>query len=430
MKKLLISIACFISMQAVMARKVTVTSSADNVNSPTVGMLRYHLENAQSDDTITFSVSSVKLEGQISLSFKSFVLDGTSMGHVTLDGQSKDRILNVSMYSSSSSVTLKNLKFVNGYRNSDYGYGGALYGFVSSGELNVDNCIFENNSVFSKYDAQGGAIRTNGGTFTNCTFIKNSSFGNQAQGGGAVQAVGGLFINCLFYMNESKYGGGVYASNGAEFYNCTFVRNVVTVEGGGIESEGATFVNCISYNNYVNTTISNIKDYSSTVKYCAFETGNALVGTDGNIGLSSSPFKGGSNADSLTLAQGSTCINAGTSVGITVLSTDLLSNKRVEGLAIDMGVYEFGSSPLTGLNVITSSEEAILYPNPSKGTVYLNSSVFNNSGYDVEVFDMSGNLILQQSNSKAEKFQLSNTGIYHVKIKTAHSSYVQKVIVQ
>jgi len=430
MKKLLLSIACLVSMHLVLARKVVVTSSTDNVASPTVGMLRYYLENAQSDDTITFSVSTVKLEGEISLRFKSFVLDGTSMGHVTLDGQSKDRILSVSMYSSSDVVTIKNIKFINGYKNDDYGWGGALYGFVSSGELNVDNCIFENNAVFSKYDAQGGAIRTNGGTFTNCVFIKNTSTGNSAQGGGGVQAVGGIFINCLFYMNESKYGAGAYASSGAEFYNCTFTRNVAKVEGGGIESEGATIVNCIAYNNFVNTTVDNIGNYSSTVKNCAFESGNSLVGTNGIIGLTASPFKGGNNTDSLTLADGSSCINAGASTGIPLLEKDLLGNKRVFGSSIDMGVYEYGSSPISGINVITSTEEAIVFPNPSTGMFYVNKSVLNNSHYDVEVFDTAGNLILQQSNTTTDKLSIFKSGMYFMKLKVGSTSYMQKLIVQ
>ena len=414
-----------------MARKVVVTSTSDNESSPTSGMLRYLVDNAQLNDTITFNVSTVNLVAQIDVA-SSIVIDGGT-GMVTIDGGANDRIFNVTSYSSTTKIVIKNLKLINGKEVSDYGWGGAMYVFATSGSVNVDNCIFSNNEAVATDDGQGGALRNQGGTFTNCSFFNNKVSGSAGpQGGGAVQAIGGLFINCVFSNNQAKWGGGVYASNNAQFFNCTFTNNKATStsSAGGIQSEEAEFVNCISYNNSVNGSESNINAISnSVIKNCAMESSNSFVGTNGNIGLSSSPFKGGNGADSLTLIDGP-CVNAGTTTGITVLSIDILGNIRITGSAIDLGAYEFNSTPLS-TSVFTSvyKNTVVLYPNPSKGTVYFNNGILQTNNIEVEVYDLTGKLILTQSQTNSP-LTIAEPGLYQVKVKSNNSVYYQKIIIE
>ncbi len=415
-----------------MARKLVVTSASDNVSSATSGMLRYYVKNSQSGDTITFAVAKVTLAGQIDVS-SSVVIDGGA-NKTTLDGNFKDRILNVTAYFSSDKITIKNLKLINGKRTSDYGWGGGMYVFTSSGNVAVDNCIFYNNEAVAGDDGQGGALRNQGGIFTNCVFSNNKVSGTAGpQGGGGVAAIGGTFINCVFTNNAAKWGGAVYASNNAKFYNCTITNNKATStsSSGGIQSEGATFVNCVAYNNHVNSTINNVNAIdNSVVKNSAFEAGNALVGTEGNIGLPTSPFKGGHNTDSLSLAENSTCIDAGTTTGITVLTTDLAGNKRIANGLIDLGAYEYASSPITSLSDSEIAEKTpVLYPNPSTGTVYLNKGDLQNS--HIEIYDLVGNFILAQDNiGTGDAISIPQSGVYIVKIKIDGKVYNQKLIVE
>lgn len=433
MKKLLISLTLLFSIQLVMAKKLVVTSASDIVDSPTSGMLRYFVNNAESGDTITFSVAKVTLAGQISVS-STVVIDGGS-NKVTVDGNFLDRVFNVTTYSSINQIVIKNLKIINGKRTGDLAWGGGMYVFVSGGTVTVDNCVFYNNEAATNAggDGQGGALRNQGGTFTNCSFINNKVTGTTGpQGGGGVQAVDGTFINCVFSGNKAKYGAGIYASD-AYIYNCTAANNKSTGSGAaaGIQSEGTgVIVNCVAYNNLLNTTVSNISALEQTkVTNCALESGNALVGTNGNIGLTASPFKGGKTADSLSLIQGSSCIDAGTSTNITVLANDIAGNKRTAGNAIDIGAYEYGST--VGIFDQTSDTELVVYPNPSKGIFYLTADVLKSGKVSVEVYDLIGNLVsVQDDITSGGYFQIAKSGVFLAKINVDNTVYRQKLIVE
>lgn len=415
------------------ARKVTVTTSVDNATSPTAGMLRYHISNYQNGDTITFSVDKVNLEESLRIT-SSVIIDGTDMGMVTLDAGFNDRIFNISLYSFGSKVYLKNLKIVNGKRSSDFGFGGGMYLFIGSGELHADHCIFQNNEANATSDGQGGALRTDGGTFTNCAFLNNKVTGTAGpQGGGGVLAIGGTFINCVIAGNTAKYGGGVFASSGAEFYNCTITGNscTSTFSAGGIDSEGADFVNCISYGNYLNENTSNITfTTSSFIQYCAFELENPIAGTDGNIGLSSSPFAGGDGPDSLSLVEESSCVNAGTATDVTILETDITGNTRINDGQIDIGAYEF-QSIVTGITRNSSNSENLIYPNPSNGVINFKKSPFDNSPFSVLITDLTGKAILSYENvNLGESIILSERGNFQLIITTENQVFFEKVIVK
>ena len=414
-----------------MARTLVVTSSSDNINDPIPGMLRYFIRNAKQNDTIKFDVSSVLLKREISLLFP-VVIDGGAK-KVTLDGGKVDRIFSI-FVGYNDKFVLKNLKFVNGKVQDKFAQGGALYILSNYGELIVDNCIFANNEMVG---FRGGAVSTIGGTYTNCIFINNKvtkfNDSQNGDGGGLYATEGGLFINCVFSSNQAQYGGSV-SSWGSKFYNCTFANNKATLSSstGGIDASYGELVNCLVYGNSVNGIPSNIiVDDKTIVKNSAMESGNSLVGKNGNLGLNSSPFKGGNGADSLSLVAG-VCVNAGITEGVQVLNTDILNNKRIIGSAIDLGAYEFTSTITTLILADNHDSELILFPNPSKGEV--NILLPSNNYKEVSVLDNTGKVVLTQNikanGSGTERLDLSGLqkGMYIISAK-GETTLRKKVVI-
>ncbi|NJK96057.1 MAG: hypothetical protein HC905_15125 [Bacteroidales bacterium] len=362
MKKFLSVILLLSFALSLSATKRIVTLSTDNAKTPAVGMLRYWINNASTGDTIIFSVSTVNLDTTLRINGGKITIDGGN--GVTINGNSKDRVFNISCYTYDN-IQIKNLTVQNGKTESVTAMGGGMYAFVMSGTLNVQNCTFKNNAVISTNDGQGGALRTNGGTFHNCFFLNNTVSGTTSTlGGGGIFATGGTFINCVIAGNSAKYGGGIYSSGSANFTNCTITQNTTSVasNGGGINTEDdCSYTNCIIYNNKSAGAQDNISNYlnSSTFTNCALESGNSLVGTSQNIGLTVTPFTHLGN-DSLSLLSGSACENKGTSAGITVLSYDIAGRKRVNGGTIDIGAYEYNLPIYKNITVTSNSSDRLV----------------------------------------------------------------------
>lgn len=434
MKNFTITLLLALLTPYAMAATFTVTLTTDNISAPTPGMLRYYIKNSASGDIIKFAVDRVDLAGSISLSDKSITIDGTERGKVTIDGGALDQIFDITQYSRSSNNYFKNLIFQNGKKTGSYGYGGAVrINKTFGGIVEFDQCIFQNNTAFSDNDAQGGAVRCDGGLFKNCQFLNNTLTGStNANEGGAVAALGGTFINCLFSGNSAKHGGAVSAYGNSQFYNCTFSQNQCSgsESGGGISVGDASvkFINCIAYNNNANGTINNINQYNNygIIKNCAFETGNALVGNNENIGLSASPFIG-SGESPFALVQGTACINGGTSADITVLPTDLVNMPRVIGTAIDMGAYEFGGSTRIESNTV---RQISIFPNPTSGKIYLSEGLSNNA--TVQIIDVNGKTIVYKRRvDVTEPIDLSGyKGIFIAVIVDGNQSKSETIVVQ
>src|SRR5690554_6783905 len=212
--KLPLILALFLCVSGTWARKVVVTSTGDDASNPVEGMLRYHINNAQTGDTIVFNVNQVTLQGEISIKSKTLVIDGEA--GVTIDANESGRIFNISSYSRNALLVIKNLKLINGKLSSSLAMGGAMRVHLASGEVLVENCIFESNTVESSGDGQGGALRTNSGTFINCSFINNRVTGSTSiLGGGGVTAIGNSrFVNCVVAGNTASYGGASAAAMG------------------------------------------------------------------------------------------------------------------------------------------------------------------------------------------------------------------------
>ncbi len=215
----------------------------------------------------------------------------------------------------------------------------------SGGSVLLIDCQFTGNTA-GAVNGDGGGASINGGTLINCVFENNHA--DDGDGGGLDKTGAVTVFNSLFVGNSAEVGGG--AGGGANFINCTFSENAATVTGGATAGGGA-LTNCIVWNNSNSQIVGN-----ATVSYSDVEGGYA---GEGNI--SGDPrFEDPDNGD-YRLKPVSPCIDAGDNTIAGCLLSDLDGNERRfdhpstrdTGLGrapiVDMGAYEFGSSPAAGV---------------------------------------------------------------------------------
>ncbi len=199
--------------------------------------------------------------------YKNITIQGASNTTDGFDGKNLTRFFSNSTYT----LTLKNLKLVNGYSGNNNG--GAIHNTGLS-TIICENVIFEGNktimnSVTSGANKRGGAINfdnVTAATFTNCVF-KN----NEASKTGAIYinnwASTIKFEGCAFIGNIAKesFGGSALFilsgndNNSLSLLNCTFAKNEVrsAASGGTIYAYKApanTVVNIINCTVTENTT--------------------------------------------------------------------------------------------------------------------------------------------------------------------------------
>lgn len=159
----------------------------------------------------------------ININYDNFIIDGKDH---TINADSQARIFNIT----GKNVTLKNIKFINGFTSGD---GGAIY---SKNSLNLINCQFINNHAAKK----GGAVFIENNSLNkefSSTFINNSAFN-----GGAIYFNGEYFsnnmINSYFENNFAERAGGAIYLVGDSINN-TFMsefygNKASKASGGGI----------------------------------------------------------------------------------------------------------------------------------------------------------------------------------------------------
>jgi hypothetical protein len=225
--------------------------------------------------------------------------------------------------------------------------GGATGGALSIGAGSVlTNCLFVLNYVVGN----GGALAINHSTVTNCTFRGNRSSsggaGIQNTYGGAVYASNTNFINCSFTGNQattrSQSGGGAAFTVGGQFVNCSFAQNFCDRTGGAVFSTNTSFVNCAIWGNTPNGVVSD-----STIAMTYTDTQDNTPGT-GNFSLD--PLFVDAPGDNLRLRACSPAIDKGDNAANSA-TTDLNNSPRLVR-QIDLGAYEFQSTPQSPLTII------------------------------------------------------------------------------
>lgn len=228
----------------------------------------------------------------------------------------------------------------------------------SSSNSVVTDCTFSGNTY------SGMSIISSAPSVTNCTFNGN--------GGRGIWIVNSnpIITNCTFSGNTTTdNGAGISVIDGSPVVaNSTFSGNTAGANGGGmyVSNGSPTVVNSVFWNN----SDSGVMDESAQIHV---DTGAPVViytnvmggwtgtGSTGNINtdplfVDPNGVDGiyGTDDDDLRLQVDSPCIDAGLSIEI---STDLDANTRIvddpntidTGVGypdvVDMGAYEFGSTP-------------------------------------------------------------------------------------
>lgn len=251
------------------------------------------------------------------------------------------------IYLSSSAPTISNCTFMNNVSGLN---AGALCNSGSSPL--IANCTFTGNTAI---EGLGGALCNE---FQSSPFITHCSFkGNSAAYGGAVAntVCSPIFDNCIFTGNVGLLGAGAIRNymESPVFVNCTIAGNRSEFTGCGIQNDGSdpAFSNCIVYGNGIS--IANDPQSTPIVSYCLMEQSSGVYPGTGNVnanplfvnGISntSAPSTGG-DYDIQSL---SPVIDNGTNGAIPAATlTDFGGNARIAGGIVDMGAYEFGSTPL------------------------------------------------------------------------------------
>ena len=264
------------------------------------------------------------------------------------------------MYNTNSSPQVSNCIFL---ANTATSFGGGMYEDNSSPI--VSSCTFSANTA----NYGGGMYNQFGSspTVNSCVFSANTA-GNV--GGGMYNITGSQTVsNSVFTANTAYLGGAMYNVNGSiAVGSCTFLNNTASGNAGGIyltSDAGGTITNSIfsgQQNIYkLGTAATLTVSYSLISDYSAGATNNY---TSGAGILTSNPLfvnasspagadgKFGTTDDGLALQGCSPAINAGTG---TTPTTDILGNSRVG--AMDLGAYEYQSSPTTLTPVTVTTTE-------------------------------------------------------------------------
>ena len=197
---------------------------------------------------------------------KPLTIDGAGF---TIDGKNNARIFNIT----SSDVTLKNIKLINGNfswysvslsNNRGPCYGGAVFVAQNLENFSFENVIFENNSIFGDISPGSKSYKGYGGAIYFGVNVKNVTFDKSS------------FINNNVYSGDA-YGASVYFDEGASdvlFKDMIFNNNTVLHDTGhlmnskyaagsgaaayiGKNSANVTFLNGEIFNN----SVINVNDY-------------------------------------------------------------------------------------------------------------------------------------------------------------------------
>lgn len=250
---------------------------------------------------------------------------------------------------------------------------------ATAGGCTLDGVIVQNgvNHADASGNGNGGAVLVaDGSVIRNCIFRNNRT--QNGKNGAAVHChLGNVTIeNCLFTNNTSSGNGGAIQVGGATsatVINCTFTNNKSTKPGGafgvGAANSNLTLINTIAYNNLHG------EIYSSYGQNDNINGGGAVISKNSAIESTSTKFTDGDDImhtaltrekapgfaapatiigkstveaeitqienASYELLETSLCIDAGDASLTNSLKYDLGMQRRLSGIQIDMGAYEF-----------------------------------------------------------------------------------------
>lgn len=256
--------------------------------------------------------------------------------------------------------------------------GGAI--FTENSKADIENCWVEKN----KAEKRGGGIYTYQGTVRNSYIYQNHSDGNEASlggGGGLYGRDGGRFDNCIVIGNTSNRGAGIMAglNPGYSFvtniFNCVVADNRGSESGAGLHASpckseyGLKAYNTILWNNTLNSKPGARMELVQLFN-CALQNGAGIdENVDQNCIAIATADKASAFDEEWKPVEGSPCIDAGTTSGITLMDTDYAGNKRISNYKVDIGAYEY-QNPADAFEINYADETLIYISDPQQVIEY------------------------------------------------------------
>jgi hypothetical protein len=340
-------------------------------NDSGAGSLRYVISNAVNNAVITFDPSlsgqTIQITNGAILISTNCTIDASALPNgIFLNGN--HHAYGIIHIGSGVTASFNYLTFTNGIAS----FGGAIY---SSGNFNVTNCTFANNSVVPNGGpGEGAAIYSPSGnaTLINCIFSGNSGLGsgsagaiyvggsatmmncifsnnNVGSGGGAIANLGtSILMNCTFSSNNAATGGAILnAGTSLLMNNCTFSGNSAMFnDGGAIANAGGicTLTNCLFSTNASSAGGAIISSSTLNLADCTFSGNFTTNGNGGALWVYS-----GSVASLLNCTITGNSVTNGSGAGIYNQGTLALTNCIVAGNAPDNI-----SGSFSGINNLTN----------------------------------------------------------------------------
>jgi hypothetical protein len=241
-----------------------------------------------------------------------------------------------------------------GYNGHTQSRGGGI--FCDGGAPAITNTIVSGNIAeasslttwYAQELAYGGGIyfKTSLPSIVNCTISNNQTSGDSESYGGGIASINSWtsVVNSIIRGNSGTNGGGVYLAgqSSSTLTNCTIVRNIATTHGGGfyLANSSPQIVNSILYQNVIDEIYK-----SDVASNPALTYSDVLGGYAGTGNINANPLFVNIGAGNFHLSSTSPCINAGDKMAPELPAIDLDGNPRVKGWNVDVGVYEYQSSP-------------------------------------------------------------------------------------
>ena len=296
------------------------------------------------DDTIKFDPSlyqsqpgTITLGGSELLLSQNVTIAGPGASLLAINGNNNSRVFEID---NGTTVTLSGLAIQNGNVVATQDSGGGIYN-PATGNLEVDNCTFSNNSA---YYAGGGIMNWGTLTVNVCAFQSNHA---NHDGGALVDDGSGVIkiTDTTFDGNISDYDAGAIRNTAGtgriDIIHCTFTNNSALGNDGG------------AINNDVGSTM--------TVSDCTF-TDNFALYSGGGIVNKSDP-------DNLST--------------LTVSGSTFSQNHANTGGAID----NFGTGTLTISNSTLSGNSTVF----ENTTGYAGGGIYNDGTLTISNSTISGN---------------------------------------